>query len=217
MGTTATPHRQASSKEQSFANVFDQHKRNLGYVGIGILVAVAGTWFYLRSNTLKEERASQAYQMAMQSAMSGNIPLAQSDLKKMSLRYKGTTSGTNGAMALAKILYDEGKYQEGIDALKAASTNDDTKYDVHGLIAAGYEGLAKPAEAAKEFEEAAKVARFDPDRDLAKASAARNYTNAGNRDAAIKIWQAIADDQKSPIQIEAKLRLGELQAQVVKI
>ncbi len=214
MGTTATPHSLPPSN--AFSEVFDRHKRNLGYVGIGLLVAVGGAWYYARSSTLKEERATKAYQDAVMVAMQGNSALAQSDLKKMSVRYKGTIGGTEGSMALAKLLYDDGKFQEGIDALKAASAPDDTKYDVKMLEAAGYEGLNKNEDAAKSYEEASKLARFKADGDMAKASAARAYVNAGKREEASKIWTEIANNPDSPIQMEAKLRLGELTAKIIK-
>jgi predicted negative regulator of RcsB-dependent stress response len=212
MGTTATP----NSSNNSFTEVFERHKRNLGYVGIGLLVAIGGGWYVVRSNTIKEERATKAYQEALQVAMQGNAALAQADLKKMSVRYKGTTAGTQGAMELAKLLYDDGKFEEGIEALKAAKPTDDTKYDVQMLMAAGYEGMGKHDEAAKAYEDALKLARFDSDRDLAKASAARAYTNAGNLEAAVKLWTEIANNPDSPIQAEAKLRLGELTAKIMK-
>jgi predicted negative regulator of RcsB-dependent stress response len=216
MGTSAGSRNFHHESEQSFTDFLDRYRRHLAYALIAVFLLVGGVWYYFRANTLKETHAEQAFQSAMQSAAAGNIPLAQSDLRKLTLRYKGTTAGTEGAMALAKISYDAGKYQDGIDALKGADPPDDMKYDTHRLIAVGYLELGKSLEAAKEYETAAKVARFDADRDLANADAASAYQAAGKRESAIKIWTKLAQDPKSPAAAEARVRLGELEAQVVK-
>jgi predicted negative regulator of RcsB-dependent stress response len=216
MGTTFIPQKSGRNTEQSFNEFFDRYRRHLGYALIVVILLGGGVWYYLKAQTLKETHAEQAFQTAMQSAAAGNLPLAQSDLRKMSVRYNGTIAGTEGAMALAKISYDAGKYQEGIDALKAADAPDDMKYDLHRLAAVGYQDFGKPLDAAKEYEAAAKAARFDADRDLARADAASAYQAAGKRDEALKIWTDLAKDTKSPAAAEARVRLGELEATPAK-
>jgi predicted negative regulator of RcsB-dependent stress response len=213
MGITTTPLKSLPDSEQSFSDMLDRHKRNIAYVGIGLAVIGVGYWFSARSAALKEQHAETAYRAAMQSVFAGNIPLAQSDLKSMSMRYSGTPAGVGGALELAKLYYNQGKYTQGVDALKGATNGPDyMRYDVHLLIAAGYEGMGRNANAAQEYEAAAGVARFDSDRDRAKANAARAYAAAGNKAMAIKIWTELANDPKSSILNEAKVRLGELTA-----
>jgi predicted negative regulator of RcsB-dependent stress response len=211
------PKHRASSSQESFQEFVQRNARTLAYVGVGIVVLAGGAWFYVRSKSLKEQHAAQAYRNALQSIYAGNAPLAQSDLRKLSVRYAGTVAGTEGAMALAKLSYTEGKYQAGIDALKAARPVNDMAYDVHTLTAVGYEGLGKSVEAAKEHEAAASAARFDSDRDAAKASAARAYQAGGKREEAIKIWQELAKDPDAPAAAEARVRLGELTATPMKV
>jgi len=189
----------------------------LSYVGVGVVVLAGGTWFYMRSKALKEQHANTAYRAALQSIYSGNAPLAQSDLKKLTVRYAGTVAGTEGAMALAKLNYSEGKYKEGVEALKSAQPAHDMAYDVHTLIAAGYEDLDQFANAAKEYEAAAGAARFDADRDVARANAARAYQAAGQREPAIKIWQDLIKNPNSPAATEGHVRLGELTAAPMKV
>ena len=214
MGIATASLKSLPDNEQSFSMMLDRHKRHIGYVGLGILAAGAGTWFYLRSKALKEQHAETAFRSAMQSVLAGNVPLAQSDLRKMSVRYSGTAAGAEGAMELAKLNYSQGSYQQGIDALKPALDGPDfMRYDVHLLMAAGYEGLNKSAPAAQEYEAAAKGAKFATDRDRAEANAAQNYAAAGNKNAAIKIWTELLNDPKSDMADEAKVRLGELEAQ----
>lgn len=204
--------------EQRFSALFDQHKRNLAYVGVAILVLGAGSWFYVRSNALKEQHAELAYDAALQSVASGNLPLAESDLKKVVVRYAGTSGAAQGAMALAKLYYEEGKYQPGIDALKDPASHDgDLQYGAKLLLAAGYQGLGNAAESATVYEAAAKAARFDADRAGALAMAARAYQQANNRAAAVKIWTDLLKNPKSGFDAEAQIRLGELQAQAMKV
>lgn len=209
---TASFQNSPSSDDNAFLNFLNTYKNVLGYAGLAVLLIIGGSWYIMRSNTLKEERAAQQYQAAMQSVMSGNIPLAQTDLQRMIVRYRGTMAGTSGALTLAKLFYDEGKYQEGIDALGSIKASSETGHDIHMLAAAGYEGLGDFDKAAAEYREAAKAARFEADKDAAKAAEARAYMSADKKEEAISIWQEIADNPKSRNQLEAKLRLGELQA-----
>ena len=213
MGIATSNLKSLPDTEQAFSEMLDRHKRHIAYVGIGIAVIGAGFWFSIRSKAIKEQHAETAFQAAMQSVLSGNVPLAQNDLKNVSIRYSGTTAGTEGAMELAKLDYNQGKYPQGLDALKGAVNGPkDMRFDVHMLMAAGYEGLSQSANAAKEYESAASAARFDSDRDRAKANAALEYAAAGNKKAAIDIWTALSDDPKSEVSGEAKVRLGELEA-----
>jgi predicted negative regulator of RcsB-dependent stress response len=217
MGIATAQLKNLPDTEQSFSEMLDRHKRNIAYVGVALLVIGAGYWFNTRSKALKEENADRAYRSAMQSVMAGNIPLAQADLKGMIVRYSGTTAGTEGAMQLAKLDYDQGQYAQGVEALKPAMDGPDYMlYDVHYLMAAGYEGMGRNADAAKEYEAAVQAARFDIDRDQAKAGAAREYEAAGNRAAALKLWTELSNDPKSPVAAEAKVRLGALEASVTK-
>jgi tetratricopeptide (TPR) repeat protein len=85
------------------------------------------------------------------------------------------------------------------------------------LVAVGYENLNQFGDAAKEYEAAADAARFDADRDLARANAARAYQAGGQREPAIKIWQDIIKNPNSPAAAEGHVRLGELTATPMKV
>lgn len=203
--------------EVRYAALFDRYKQHLGWIGVAVVLIGAGGWFYLRSEAIKGQRAEAAYESAIQSVASGNLPLAQSDLKKAATRYAGTNGGNESSMALAKIYYQQNKFQDGIDALKApAAEKGDMQYEARLLVASGYEGLTKWAEAAKEYESAAAIARFDADKASAMAMAARAYQAGGNKAAATKIWTDLLADPKSSFATEAQIRLGELQAAPVK-
>ena len=207
----------ADEAELKYADLFERHKQHLGWLGVVVILIGAGVWFYLRSESIKSQRAEAAFEAAIQSVSSGNIPLAESDLKKAALRYAGTDGGTESSLALAKIYYQQSKFQEGLDALKApAADKGDMQYEARLLVATGYEGLNKWPDAAKEYETAASSARFDADKQSALAAAARAYQAGGDKASAVKIWNQLVSDPKSNYATEAKIRLGELEAAPAK-
>jgi len=204
--------------EQRFSEFWDRHRQHLAWVGLVIIVALAAVWFYMRSQSLKQEHAETAFQQAIVSVQSGNIPLAESDLKKVVARYAGTNGGAEAAMSLAKIYYQQGKFQAGIDALKTAvSTKGDMQYEALVLQGAGYEGMSKWADAAHSYQQAADAARFQEGKAQAQAMAARAFQTGGDKASAAKIWEALIKDPKSGFQAEGNVRLGELQAQPLKV
>jgi predicted negative regulator of RcsB-dependent stress response len=191
---------------------------NTRWISIGaavVVIAGAGWWIYTQSTLKKEQNAAQALFMAKQSMQAGNLVLAQSDLGKLVSRYKGTSAGSEGAMILAQIDYDQAKYQEGITMLESAAKSAPRPLEVQmrGLIGDGYLGMKNAASAAKEFEKAADLADRDIQRANHRAQAARAYTTAGDTARARQIWADLAADEEIPsIAAEAKVRLGELTA-----
>src|SRR2546428_3337202 len=92
---------------------FDWIQANTRAVGIGatvVVVAGLGYWFYLRSTEIKQLNAERGLNLAKQSLSVGNTPLAESDLQRVATRYTGTTSGSQAAMLLAQLDYDQGKF-----------------------------------------------------------------------------------------------------------
>ena len=70
-------------KAESFLDWFRINSRLVG-AAVAVVVAVAfGFWFYNRSAVMKAENADKKLLAAKQSIGSGNMPLAQSDLKKV--------------------------------------------------------------------------------------------------------------------------------------
>ena len=192
------------------------HSRQVSWAVIGLVAVVGGGWFYTRSEALKAERAQNAYSAAEQSIASGNLPLAESDLRKMITRYDGTPAAMQGSLVLAQLLYEEGKYEDGIAELQKATPKLESSKDfgasAHLLLAAGYEQTRKFAQAASEYEAAAKAARFDADRQRYQSLAAEDYLMAGRKEDAKRIWTVLAADSKGTVAGEARMRLGELEA-----
>jgi len=205
-----------SERSEGLMDWFQLHSREAVWGGIAIVALAAGGWFYSRSKDLKAERAEKAYYQAQRSVGAGNLPLAESDLKKMIARYDGTTASIQARLQLAQLMYDQGKYQQGIDELKAAEEKFGDSKDfgsaVHMVMAAGYEQLKNYNAAGDQYEKATKVARFDTDRQRHLAQAAMVYLQAGNKEKAKQIWTDLGADSKGAVAGEARVRLGELTA-----
>ncbi len=183
-------------------------------IGAAVVAAAAGgLWLYNRSQALKEENAEKAYFAAQQSAASGNLDLARADLEKMVGRYAGTNAGTMGAMMLAQIQFDQGKAADGVKTLTSASGSAPAtmKAAIEGLIGAGLSQQGKELEAVPHYQKAAELTA-GADHDQYLAEMARSYQAAGKTTEARKIWADLAAQPDSPRNLEARVRLGELDA-----
>jgi len=213
------PRQRYGSDEESIGDWLLLHKREVTWAVLALAVIVAGFWFYERSQAIKSQRAESAYFQARQSAAAGNIPLAVSDLQKVVVRYEGTRAGTQAALSLAQVLYDQKKFKEGIAALKKveAKATGDFRPSIHVLEAAGYEELKDLEAAAEQYKLAAKATQFPVDKAKYQAAAARDYMAAGKTEEAKVIWTELAKDESTPESAEARVRLGELTAKPMKI
>ena len=220
MTTPNIPARQRyGSDEDSIGEWLLVHKREVSWAVLALAVILAGFWFYQRSQAIKSQRAEAAYFQARQSAAAGNLPLAVSDLQKVVARYEGTRAGTQAALSLAEVLYDQKKFKEGIAALKKveAKAPGDSRPSIHILEAAGFEELKDFVAAAEQYNLAAKSTPFPVDKAKYQAAAARDYTAAGKTEEAKRIWTDLAKDESTPEAAEARVRLGELTAKPIKI
>lgn len=190
------------------------HQKSLIIGAIVIAVGAGGGWLWKRSAEIKEAKAGEAYQGAESAFVSGNLALAQTEFEKITARWPGTSAGTQAAMLMAQMMYDQGKYAEGLSQLQASagSAPKFLRAGVQALIAGGHEGAGKPAEAATAYEAAARAAEFELDRQRYQMEAARNLVAAGDAAAAKAIYQDIAARDDSPYAGEAKVRLGEILA-----
>jgi hypothetical protein len=204
--------------EDSVSEWISLHRVQLGWGALALAVIIGGGWFYERSQTLKSERAEKAYYQARQEAELGNVALGAADLKKMADRYAGTRAAILGRMSLAQMDYDQKKFKEGIAELKTAeskvSSGDDFASSIHELEANGYEELKDLVNAADQYRLASETSRFPNDKGRFKAFQARALMVGGKRAESLAIWEELAKDPASPFALEARLRIGELEAAV---
>jgi predicted negative regulator of RcsB-dependent stress response len=205
----------AAERGRSLMDWMQVNSRLLGIGAAVVAVALAGLWFYNRSRQIRTVNAERSLTLAQQSLASGNTSLAMSDLQKVAARYEGTAAGTEAAMLLARQNFDQGKFQQGIDALKkAADKSGPSRANVEGLIGDGYAQLGKGVDAARAYERAAAAAgAYVSEQAYYRAKAARSYAAAGNIEEAKKVWGDLAKQEKAPsVAAEAKVRLAELSA-----
>ena len=191
-----------------------QHARPLVIGAAVVAVAVAGIGFYRSFEGKKADRAEQALRQARGTYESGNLALAQTDLKKLVDRYSGTAAGAQGALLLAQTYYDAGKPAEGLKALEGVRGGE-LEAAVLAARAAGLQLQKKGTEAAQAYLEAAGKARTAPERLNYRADAARAYAAAGQTAQAAEIWRELEASGDPSLSAEARLRLGELTAKPI--
>jgi predicted negative regulator of RcsB-dependent stress response len=222
--TSTRPDTVAESAEADRAQTFvDWTRVNAKLLTTGavlVVVAAAGFWFYQRSNEIKAANAEKALMTAKQSMTAGNLPLAQTDLQKVYSQYGSTSAGVEAAMILAQIDFDSGKFQDGISMLqKVSGTSAATGVEstVRSLEGDGYAQMGKLSDAGKQYEAAADATPYETEKAFQLAKAARTYQTSGDTAKARMIWTALLNDPKAvTMTAEARVRLGELTAQVAK-
>ena len=187
---------------------------------IVVVIAAAGYWFYMRSKQIQAANAEKALMQAKQSLGAGNLALAQSDLQSVWSRYESTPAGVQAAMLLAQVDFDNNKAQDGISVLDKALSSGaagGVESMIRSLQGDGYAQEGKPAEAGKAYEKAADATGYANEKSQQLAKAARAYQVAGDTAKARGIWTRLLDDPNAPgMAAEARVRLGEMTAQVAK-
>lgn len=209
-GTPTQPN--VAIEPETLGETFLLYRRQLTIGAVVVAAVVGGVWLWQRSAQIKEEKGSAAYQAGEIAYVSGNRPLALTELEKVATRYAGTAAGTQAAMLSAQILFDDGKHAEGIAVLEKALTtaNADLKAGIHGLLGAGYEATGKQAEAAEAYGKAATTARLEGERAGYTMDEARAKAAAGDAAGATEIYRTLAAQEDSPFAGEARVRLGEM-------
>jgi predicted negative regulator of RcsB-dependent stress response len=198
---------------ESFADWARLHARQIATGAIVVAAIAGGAALYKWNATGTASRADDAFAQAQAPLATRDLAAAERQLRQVATQYDGTNGGAQAQLLLAQVLFDQGKFQQGLDVLRQA---DDApaalKPAVRLLTAAGQEGLGKHGEAARLYEQAAADSRGDTRELELRASAARAYQQAGDRAAAVRIWTDLANREGAPIADEARVRLGELTA-----
>jgi len=177
-----------------------------------VVVAGLGGLLWQSSERSKAERAERAFFEAQAATQAGPAATERA-MRPLTTRYAGTAGGAQAALLLVQSLYDQGKYQEGLAVLDRSDMPAEFAAGGRLLRAAGLEGAGRPAEAAKVYEQlAAEEGIVARRRDELRAAAARAYQLAGDRAAALRLWQQIVQDGGSGLVDEARVRVGELSA-----
>jgi predicted negative regulator of RcsB-dependent stress response len=201
---------------QSFNEWLQTNSRAVGIGAAVVVVAAIGYWFYMRSAEIKRQNADRGLNQAKQSLSAGNAALAESDLQKVAVRYKGTPAGGEAAMILAQLEYEQGKFAEGLKALEpyqSGSAAGPNLAAVWSLTGDGQLVSGKPVEAASSYQKAADATALPGEKSIHQAKAARALMLAGKNEEARALWEKLATDPNAnAVRNEAEIRLGELSA-----
>jgi outer membrane protein assembly factor BamD (BamD/ComL family) len=190
-----------------------QNPRVLGGVLGGIALVAAAVWFVRSSATRKEDFANRALQGARQAAESGNLPLAASELQKVSQTYKGTRAGTEAVLSLNQVRLLNNQAELAVVGLREFAATNPKGYvaQTQALLGVSLENTKKPAEAAAAYLAAASAAEVDFLKAQYLLDAGRAWVAAGKPEEAAKAYRdIIAKFEKTPAVTEAKVRLAEL-------
>jgi len=178
-----------------------------------VIALAAATWFFAKQWRERQADAAEvALNRARQSYGQGNLPLAQTDLKRVITRFGGSAAGSQASMLLAQAYYEQGKPDSGLKVLNDGKPSDTDEAAFEALKGAGLEQKKEYAQAAERYRAAAGLADAKIAKDRFMADAARALTSANNKAEAAKIWSALANDNASTFAAEARVRLGELVA-----
>lgn len=176
-------------------------KQILGAVA-AVVVCVGGYFAYQKFVAEpKEEKAATALFKAEDKFINGQDSLAlkgegvaTKGLESIIKDYSGTDAANLAQAYKGIALYDAGKYQEAIDALKAFDGDDAyVKPSLMRLIGDAYAQLGKYDEAAKTYEEAARKADNDAISPSCLIKAGHAYEKLGNKSKALELYQTVKD------------------------
>ena len=196
-------------------SVTDWARTNAKPLGIAVGVVALAAVLWVVGNQWRNQRAGAAdaaLSRARQSYAQGNLPLAQTDLRRVIARFGGSSAGSQATMLLAQAYYEQGKADSGLLVLNEGKPTSLDRASFEALKGAGYEQEKKWAEAAARYQAAAGLTEAKIAKDRYMADAARTFTEGGKKAEAEKIWTALSKDNASAYAAEARVRLGELMA-----
>lgn len=190
-------------------------KRELSIGAIVVLAVAGGFMLWRLSANQKNARAVAALTDATNTLYSGNRPLGETQLQAAADRYRDTAAGIEAAIVLAQSDFEEARWADGLkvlEAIRQSSAIANFKAPVDGLMAGGYADLKKYDDAVAHYQSAASEEPYQALKDLYLADAARVLEKAGKPADARKIWEDLSSRPESPEMMEAKVRIGELDA-----
>lgn len=191
----------------------DWVRANARIIGIAAAVVAIAVVIWIVGNQWKNRRADQAESLlnrARQSYSQGNLPLAQTDLRRVITRFGGTSAGSQATMLLAQSYYEQSQPDSGLKVLNDGKPSNTDKAAFEALKGAGYEMKKDYVKAAERYRAAAAAADAKVAKDGYLADAARVLALADKKADAAKIWSDLAKDPTSAVAAEARVRLGEL-------
>jgi tetratricopeptide (TPR) repeat protein len=168
------------------------------------------TW---TSSRRTEEVASRELQGARFAFENQNLPLAASELAKITENYSGTRAAQEARLVLGQVRLLQGQPQQAVSVLQDFAPRASAPYrpQAYGLLGAAYENMGRSREAAEAYQSGADAAELDFLKAQMLSDAGRAWTTAGDTAKAVAAYRRIVQDfDKDGNVTEAKVRLSEL-------
>jgi predicted negative regulator of RcsB-dependent stress response len=201
-------------KAESFLDWFHINSRWITIGAIVVAVVAFGVWFVQRKNLNEMISADRQLVVAKQSLASGNVPLAEADLKKVTDKYGDKAAGAEAGLLLAQVKIERGDFAGAVTSLRDLASKvsaGPNAASVRGLLGDALAQQEKPADAAVEYEKAAAATTMPNEKSYWQSKAARAYLDAGKTAEAKKLFEGLAaQTENEAVATEAHVRLGEL-------
>lgn len=210
VGSTATEAEPFLQRVVAWAKA---HRQITTWIVGAILVGLVLFVWTASSNRRSEEVAGRELQGARFAFENQNLPLAASELARITENYSGTRAAEEGRLLLAQVRLLQGQPQQALEILRdfAPSAGKDFRAQAYGLLGATYENLGRPLDASQAYQDGAEAARLDFLKAQMLSDAGRALVVAGDTTKAIATYRRIVTDFKNEASaVEAKVRLGEL-------
>jgi predicted negative regulator of RcsB-dependent stress response len=190
------------------------HERAVLIAAAIVAVAGGGVWFVFSAKARREAFAQRELNQAQSAVDAGNLPLAASDLERITSRYGSTVAGQEAQLLLGQVHLQQGQAGLAVKQLQDYVASD----PIQEFRAQAYDLLGVALEQTGQFQDAGKAyetgAGDSPYRFLTAkllVDAGRSYTAAGDTAAAVRVLKRVADEfSDAPAAPEAQIRLGEL-------
>jgi len=212
--TTTAPVR-ASSKpfSERFVEWVNSHRQLSYWIGTILVVGAVLFVWQLSTKRRSEEIASRELQGARFAFENQNLPLAASELARVTENYAGTNAAEEGQLLLANVRLLQGQPQQAVEVLRDYAPGAGRAYrsQAYGLLGGAFENLGRFRDAAEAYENGATTARLDFQKAQMLSDAGRAWTSAADTTKAIQVYQRIVKELPNEGAVtEAKVRLGEL-------
>ena len=105
---------------ENFIDWSRDHARDLSFGALAILTIAAAAWLYGYSSRRNMVRAELMLNQAETSLSAQRLPEAQTQLQRLVQNYEGTPAAGQGLLRLGQVLFDQGKFAEGVSELEQA-------------------------------------------------------------------------------------------------
>lgn len=170
-----------------------QNVRTLVIGGGALLLAVAGTLYYVNfQNQLREQAANRLAEIR-QTAGEGNAPLAVRDLEGFVERFDGTPAAEEGRLLLAQLYVEQGEPAQAVPVVEPVAEDLAGPLGVPAavLLAAAHEASEQYDRAESVYLRIADNARFEFQRRDALAAAARLRARQGDDAGAAELYERL--------------------------